>query len=148
MAYSNYTHVGAYAIIKAPRPTVEYTVRGCPTHGEANQRGDFCYRCGQALADLPRTESRQPRLDDLLKDDREPLFSPMDVDGLADDEFIVMGNRGRRGDMPDGDIVEITSADIERCKTEFAHAYSAELFHLEKVATSVTIKFGVVNYVL
>lgn len=133
MAYSHNTHVGAYAIIKAaPRPTIEYTERGCPTHGAANQRGDFCYRCGQPLVELQRSESRRPRLDDLLKDDMEPLFSPINVEGLADDEFIAIGHRSRAGDMPDSDIIEITNADITKCMADFAHAYSAELAKLEK----------------
>lgn len=142
----NHTHVGAFAIVKAPLVTAVYTRRGCPIHGETRRVDNFCPKCGRPVGLLRRFETHRARLSDLLPDD-EALFAPWGVEGLDDDELIVIGNRGQTGAMPDGDIVEITGADIERCKTEFAHTYSAELAHIEKSAT-VTIKFGLVNYVL
>lgn len=141
------THVGAFAIVKAPPTTVIVRQRGCPTHGSARPGDSFCPQCGKPVELLQHSELRRVRLSDLLPDDDEALFAPWGVEGLDDDEIIIIGNRGQTGAMPDGDIIEITGADIERCRTEFARTYSAELAYIEKSAT-VTIKFGVANYVL
>lgn len=143
-----YTHVGAFAIVKAPPVVTTYTEKGCPAgHGRVQPGDLFCRQCGKPITDVPHSEARRVRLRDLLPGDDETLFSPWGVEGLDDDEIVVIGNGGRGGSLPDGDIIEVTSVDIERCKTEFAHAFSAEIAHLEKSAT-VTIKFGVINYVL
>lgn len=148
MSYSNYTHIGAYALVKAPPITVTDTRLACPTHGELRIASAFCPHCGQRIVEISSTEQRRSSLYTLLPDHDEPLFSPSGVDELGADEFVVIGNKSKAGEVPDDDVMEITSAVIAECMSEFAHTYSAELAHLEKVATSVLIKFGVIFYVL
>lgn len=150
MGYTNKTYVGAYVLIKAAPVTVQRVETGCRTHGAQPKGANFCPECGQPITEIVRNEVRSARLYDLLPEQEfeDVLHSPWDVDGLADDELIALGNESAAGQVEDGDIMEITPEIIAQCLAEFQNHYAHVLTVLAGRALSFEIKFGLVHYVI
>lgn len=150
MALSNETYIGAYALVKAAPVAVQRKERACPTHGTQPQGAYFCPRCGQPITEIFRNEVRPATLYDLLPESEfeDVLFSPWDIDGLADGELIALGDESAAGQVEDDDVMEITPEVIAQCLTDFQNHYAHILGVLASRVLSVEIKFGVVHYVM
>lgn len=148
MSSSANLYIGAYAIVEAApiaRTAKRWT---CPTHRRITS-SKFCPECGRAIELITVVEERPASLYALLRESEfeDILFSPHEVEGLGENQFVACSNTWAIGQLDDSGVTEITPAMIAQCLSDFKEHYARILSVLAQRSLHMEIKFGVIYYV-